>query len=256
VSGEAGQGGSSAGRGMPRLEHFVMTNFNVYRTDTLRDKKGGEVRTPEWLEERFDLFERFCLPSIVAQTCQDFTWIVKYDGKGTPQKFINRLLEHEAAVPNMRLEPRAISFRMAIARILGERRCRLLTTRLDNDDAFHRTALERVQREAGDDGVEFLNFPFGYSLSYPEGEVRLFEYHSNPFVSLVEDYTGEEPLTACCTSSGQVSEVAPLRQLDPEPSWIQVVHGRNAVNILQGELCEPPALGEAFNSEFEPAGVR
>ena len=43
--------------------HLIVTRFNLGMTD------------PVWLEHRFGLFERFTLPSIKAQTCQEFWWL-------------------------------------------------------------------------------------------------------------------------------------------------------------------------------------
>jgi hypothetical protein len=229
------------------LEHFVLTNFNIERSDAERDRNGTPVRTPEWLEERFLLFERFCLPSLVGQTCQEFTWLVTYDHEGTPRRSRRRLEAYERRLENLRLVPGGTAFRQVIARTLGSRRCRLLTTRLDNDDAFHRSAIGVLQRHAAGHAIEFLNFPLGYCYSYPDGEVRLFEYRSNSFLSLAENYDGEPPRTANSIRHADAGEVAPVRQIGSEPSWLQVIHARNLRNRLQGEPCAMPDLAAEFN---------
>ena len=36
-----------------------------------------------------ELFERYTLPSVVAQTCQDFVWIILIDGD-SPQWFLDK----------------------------------------------------------------------------------------------------------------------------------------------------------------------
>lgn len=44
------------------LQHFLLTRFNLLLWR--QDKEGGKVRTTKWLEHRFLLFEKYCLPSI------------------------------------------------------------------------------------------------------------------------------------------------------------------------------------------------
>jgi len=236
------------------LEHFVLTNFNVRydygsrdRHGNLVDLRGAPVRTPEWLEQRFELFERFCMPSIAAQTCPEFTWLVGYDDSGTPPRYRRRLEAYEAAAANLRLVPESTSFKQAIARLLGSRRCRLLTTRLDNDDALHHSAIALLQRHGLGEELEFLNFPLGYSFSYPDGSIRLRRDESNPFLSLAENFAGEPPRTAVCVSHTSAGELAPVRQISRRPGWLQVIHRRNVRNRLKGRPCAPPDLREAFN---------
>ena len=247
---------------MRQLEHFVLTNFNVRRDDCSRDRdgtpvdrSGAPVRTPEWLAERFVLFERFCLPSLVAQTCLDFTWLLGYDAVGTPPEYLRRLRAHEAGFCNLRLVPEPTSFRQAIASSL-RRRCRLLTTRLDSDDAFHRTAIALIRGHGAGNDLEFLNLPLGYCYSYPDGRVRLRRHDSNPFLSLAENFDGDLPRTAACVSHDQARQVAPVRQIGSKPGWLQLIHRRNMRNSFKGVPCAAPDLREAFNvraAQLSPA---
>ena len=68
--------------------HFILTRFNI-RLWT-RDKRNHETRTESWPSERFDLFEKFCLPSVKKQSCGEFLWIVLFDEK-TPTSYLQRL---------------------------------------------------------------------------------------------------------------------------------------------------------------------
>jgi Putative rhamnosyl transferase len=239
---------------MPQLEHFVLTNFNVNRDDCRRDgnrrpvdRNGAPMRTCEWLEHRFVVFERFCLPSLIAQTCLDFSWLMRYDEVGTPPEGLRRLRTYGAAFENLRLIPEPTSFRQAIASSVDLRGRRLLTTRLDSDDALHRTAIALLQRNAAGEELEFLSLPLGYCYSYPHGQVRLRRHVSNPFLSLAENGTGAPPRTAVYVSHDLAHEAAPVRQIAGQPMWLQVVHERNMRNRFRGERCAPPDLKEHFN---------
>lgn len=239
---------------MTQLEHFVLTNFNVRRNDARRDaddrpvdRDGAPLRTRKWLEQRFALFEHFCLPSLVGQTCQDFTWLVGFDAVGTPSDYLLRLREHEAVFENLRLIAESTSFRQAIADSVDTRGARLLTTRLDSDDALHRDALGVLRRHAMGEEREFLNLPLGYCYSHPDGRIRLLRHESNHFLSLAESFDGVPPRTAVCVTHNDAAAAAPLRQIGDRPSWLQVVHERNMSNTFEGQPCAPPDLKAEFN---------
>lgn len=61
------------------FEHYLITRFNLPIFFRLRN--GNDVRgcDPKYLEERFRIFEEYCLPSVINQTCQNFKWIILFD---------------------------------------------------------------------------------------------------------------------------------------------------------------------------------
>ena len=66
--------------------HVIMTRFNVERP-----RRHDPMRLdPDWLAGRFDLFEKYCLPSVAAQTARDFHWLVYFDA-GTPEPIRRRI---------------------------------------------------------------------------------------------------------------------------------------------------------------------
>ena len=80
------------------LQHFLLTRFNIMLWR--QDKEGKKVRTTKWLEHRFTLFEKYCLPSIKNQTCQDFEWIVLFDSM-TPDCFKGRIACYQKDCPQL-----------------------------------------------------------------------------------------------------------------------------------------------------------
>lgn len=70
------------------LHLFFLTRFNILLWQ--KDKEGSPVRTKKWLNHRFSLFEKYCLPSIKNQTCQDFEWIVLLDST-TPEIYKSKM---------------------------------------------------------------------------------------------------------------------------------------------------------------------
>ena len=82
----------------PDYRHFILTRMNVgvHNGHTV---VGDKVHPGEWLERRLQIFERYCLPSIEAQTDRDFTWVLSFDGQ-TPSSFRDRIEGYRNHVEN------------------------------------------------------------------------------------------------------------------------------------------------------------
>lgn len=186
------------------------------------------------MTERFKLFESICLPSVKSQTLQEFTWLVYFDSK-TSEQFLKRISSlHEQYD---RFEPRYCE-RLTLDRVVSDissvspvNARRLLTTRLDNDDALHPDYLRTVFEHAGDPGLYFINFPRG--LVTRSGKFYEKTDFSNPFISLAEPL--EKPRTVWVDQHHRLAAHAPIRQV-PEYryAWIQVIHTGNAANRVRG----------------------
>jgi hypothetical protein len=197
------------------LPHFLLTNFNVRRGWT-RDVHGTAVLTEEWLEHRWQLFETFCLPSVRGQSRQRFHWLVRFD-PATPERHRERFRRLTGDMPNVTPLWHAEPFSATILRLLDRSAARLLTTRLDNDDALHRDALPRVQDAVGATCPEFLNLTNGYRLVRPEGRLVRMAHASNPFLSLVEPvparWVGRTPPVALLALAAWLERSRPVRRL-------------------------------------------
>jgi hypothetical protein len=186
----------------------------------------------DWLEHRFALFERFCLPSVEAQTCADFDWII-FCNPDIPRAFLERLRGYSRF---RALQP--IYFRntfdqgMARAAVgeLARRHSHLITTRLDNDDAISRTFVETIQQNFRGQEYEFLNFTNG--LIWKDGEIRSGRHSSNAFISLVEN--AENYTTVYCGNHMELDQRGPIAQIAKPAAWLQVVHSRNLSNQVWG----------------------
>lgn len=211
------------------MQHFILTRFNIIRPG----REAALRNTPGWLERRFDLFERFCLPSVAAQDQSDFTWLIYFD-KDTPTQFRERIEAARALVP---FEPRFVGiFSLSMSAADVEQRLRpgtsrVLTTRLDNDDAIACDFLSRIRQRAEvlPDG-SVLNFPNGIAMK--KGRLYAAYDASNPFTSLVE--SSRSVKTIWSAPHRQLGEVWNLVQVEGGPGWLQVVHGENVANRIKG----------------------
>ena len=61
---------------MNRIQHALITRFSIRN---LFGDGGGDALLPSSIERRFALFQVACLPSVLAQSSQDFDWFVFVD---------------------------------------------------------------------------------------------------------------------------------------------------------------------------------
>jgi hypothetical protein len=229
---------------MSNYQHFLLTRFNV-RVNYDFQRTGINL---EWLAHRFDLFEKYCYPSVRSQTNLDFKWLVYFDSE-TPQPFqqkIQKYSEWENFIPiYLDTEFTDEINRQVVSGYLNESADYLITTRLDNDDAICREFIQLVQDCFNKQEMEFLSFINGYILN--NFKLYAFQYPNNPFTSLVEKNTSTSYVrTILCGEHSQLSALGTLRQINTAPAWLQVVHGKNVSNRVRGIRQTISKLDERF----------
>lgn len=120
---------------MKKFEHYLLTKFNIgLYNDKKIDKNGRKINDDQWMEHRLKLFEKYCFPSIIKQTNQNFKWLVLFDRR-TPKRYlndINRFKKYKHFIPFF-----GGWFDENIKKNLDPHAKYLITTRIDNDDAFN-----------------------------------------------------------------------------------------------------------------------
>jgi len=222
---------------MADFKHLLLTRFNVRHAPWQADKHGQAVLTEEWLEHRFRLFDRFCFPSVAAQTCRDFEWLVFFD-VATPERFRRRLERYRGFAP---FQPE-FATDDALIEVIRRRAAgasTLVTTRLDNDDAIHREVIARVQAALPVTRLELVNFLEGYYVA--SDRIVRVEHPCNMFISMLEPAGAEPFRTVWCREHAKLSELGPIRQVTDIPGWIANIHDRNLSNAIR----EPSTGGGA-----------
>lgn len=230
------------------FHHFIITRFNVniYPID-FPDRLNDT-----WLSLRFELFQKYCFPTVQAQAEQDFTWLVLFDEQ-TPthfRKFINIFSKYSNFVPlycgeYSTIMPSVVQKMSEIAPVADF----FVTTRLDNDDALsskyvkcvHEVVAARSKDETTPDAY-YINFTNGLQLH--EGDFYDFKDLTNAFVTLVEP--SQAPHTVFWVDHPAIHDVAPVIQAETQPLWLQVVHDMNVYNYLRGDKID----GSRFLSDF------
>lgn len=242
------------------FQHYIITSFNLPRSNRL-DKNGNPTMTPEYMDKRFQLFERFCFPSIYAQTNQNFTWLILFSDK-TEEVYRKKIAAYCERLPNLIPlfldDAFALRWRDFIAYYIMNdlKEPYGITTRLDNDDALNITYVERVQKLVTEKKLEkaFLAFPYG--LRYSTRHKIAFKSEPIPFnhyISLVLPNDNNFKLVFFCDHT-KLEETGYQVVVDWEEKmmWLEVVHSTNAVNKINPEDFFHPVLRRKKLSEFRP----
>jgi hypothetical protein len=203
------------------MKHLIFTKFN------LPDGTGRHVNEA-WLEDRIELFEKWTLPSIKAQTAQDFTWLLSFSDK-TPKKFMDKFKSYES--DNVKSEfikgsawvdVLANWYKMVQGYIEPGR---ILTTRIDSDDAIKTDYIKKV-REIAKPGI-WVGFNHGWMCK--DGKVYLRQYNRNPFLTYCENVSDVSEIET--VHKYKHCEVPAIAYVETsEPGWIQHAHENTGWN--------------------------
>jgi hypothetical protein len=228
--------------------HFILTRFWYSRGALFNESLTVGPETLQWLDNRLKLFEAYCLPSVTNQSCQDFKWLIYFDVK-TPTTFLDRFralvsrwsnievcLSHEFYVPGQvapfnRDPPKRSEMIEDIRARLDPGAQWVMTSRLDTDDGLRSDFVERLHAAVSGPVSEFLNFPNG--ILYYNDQCYLYRHLSNAFISRFEP--AETLATIWVGPHERLSEAGSIRQMTPQPGFLQVVHGTNASNKPRGQ---------------------
>lgn len=235
------------------LRQYILTRFNLRLWK--RNKFLLPVSDTKWLEQRFQLFETYCLPSIMAQSQQNFRWIVLFDSE-TPQIYKDHIKALREKCPQLSpiwVQPHSswdfARIFMEVVRydleLLAKKEIyptKVATTYLDNDDALAKDYLHRVAEESRKIEQRSV-ITFHYGIQYFEGMKlanRIF-YPNNHFQTLVEPINEQQrPITIYMLGShAGIYKIKPDKALIHEvktpdrPAWVEVVHQKNIGNDVR-----------------------
>lgn len=231
------------------MNHFILTRFNL-KLWWKCDKNGRQIRTEEWLEERFRLFETYCWPSVMAQTMMNFKWICLFD-EDTPLKYKERAEAYHTRwkgfLPFFIGRDDTLHFQQffqkKVAELADKNDVGLLTTYLDNDDCIERDYINTLQKCAKTVSYDTV-FIFKYGIQYYEQlnlAVRV-PYANNHFLSFYERADAGRVRTVWAFWHFSIFryhdvnfEVTDNRS---KPMWIELIHEGNIDNDVKMTLCQ------------------
>jgi hypothetical protein len=222
------------------FDHVIVTRFNLPSAgpeSVIRRKEG-------WLRDRMELFERYCMPSVMAQRNQQFEWIIYFDPESPEwlRQRIGEQAEKKIYVPVFRASVDSADLVDDIRRVTGQRGSRLITSSLDNDDALAIDFIERIQAAAPHSGRTAIYLVRG--LIKRDRQLYLRPDRHNAFPSVVEDWTA--PSTCWSDWHTLLGKHMAVLELHDGPGWLQVIHNSNVSNRVRGRLTSPAGYRTLF----------
>jgi len=205
------------------MKHLIITRFAL-RFDENNPRRRYEK--PGWIDYRMNLLQKYCVPSVLAQTCQNFDWwfLINRSFPGLTKGHIDLLSSFgrilEVNTPWSEAQPE-------IGPLLADiyKNKWVCSTRLDSDDMLSNTFVERLQQKIFE-REQWFSFEYGYIIK--DGYAALRKYNVNPFLSYVE-YAA--PLKTVFHVAHNVADRTKIPfNLVPEIGWAQVDHGDNIKN--------------------------
>ncbi len=178
-----------------KIKHFMyvpFTGLGLY----------GGFRGNRWLRNRIKVFKQFVIPSLQAQTSQNFTlWISwRREEKNNPyvrelQEYMRSILEfktihtfagvcfYDDKYPDADAKDRLVtSVHASMGDLIDEigQATHVLMTIQPSDDLYHRTAVEGIQQIFKETELEGVGFSKGYMCNYTTKEIAEYNPTTNP----------------------------------------------------------------------------
>lgn len=241
---------------------IILTRFNLKLYTT--DKNRVETLSDKWMQDRFDLFYTYCLPSVKNQSIQLFKWICLFSDN-TSDYWKGRILDISNEYKNfcpcylndIQTKKYMEYINETIRCIADEENAdRIITIRLDNDDAIHESFVESVFTECEKliENTMILSFKNGIQYFVNEHMVLEFPWESNHFLILVQDTKNIQLNNILSFNHYQIKKSGlPFRCLNTDlPMWMEIVHSSNVVNdIVVRKLCKIVNKQALNNRKFD-----
>jgi len=224
------------------MKHWIFTRFNRLDRHTSIYNNSVIPNPHVWMYKRMKLFEEITLPSVMAQSVKNFTWLLSFDMQ-TPRWIIKEY----SKLDNVEIiydypKDHLISL---YGTVLNKGDW-IITSRLDNDDIILPEYIEKVQSYFNE---EFLLVDTdGTQLELSTGKEYTVERRSqnSPFISLIEqvgmpyrsvskDFIIDEPVkTVYYCSHTKMEWHFPSLKI-PQRLYKMVIHDHNVSNKIIGK---------------------
>ena len=248
---------------MADFHHFLITRFNLHFETPAwqKDKNHNETLSEEWMSSRLEIFEKYCLPSVLKQTNLNFRWIIFFDIKTTlpNRKIIEKLLFDIPFISIYYIAGNAFQTEQKsyILEHLGNNTKHIITTRVDNDDVLHEKFIEKIQSCFSWQEYMAVNFVKLYTLSITEDRPLKVNYvFSGHFISLIEKIKETHDFIGCYSKGDRFWNIkGKIIQIIDDVYCLELIHNTNVINVVRGIPVFVKKNLSAFqiNLEIEPS---
>lgn len=217
------------------FKHYIITRFNLRAKEWQFTKNSTKVLDDNWLKNRFELFEKYCLPSLISQTNKNFEWVIYFDTE-TPAFYKDKIESYRQQLPNLVpvfVENMEFFLPSIQEHIKNNNQEYVITTRLDNDDCVSKYFVDEIQKNFSKQEYEALDFVDGYSLQIsPDFKLGKKRHLYNPFISLVEKKQNSASVWSRSHTSWK--RETKIKRIFDNRIWMVIIHQENKVNEFDG----------------------
>ncbi|WP_298535352.1 glycosyltransferase [uncultured Algibacter sp.] len=217
------------------FKHFLVTRFNLRKSDWKTNKNNKAVLTDEWHRNRFKLFKDYCFPSVAAQTNTNFDWIVFFD-TSTKDEFrdiVSDLAKEFSNFKPIYIDGMDLYLPAVKDYVKDFEEDYIITTGIDNDDCISKNFIEEIQKRFDKQEFMALDFVDGYTIQ-TQSDIKIGKklHQYNPFISLFE--RNVNPKTIRDRSHRNWKKEKNVLQVRDVKIWSSVIHHENKVNEFTG----------------------
>lgn len=206
--------------------NFLITRINIKQPNHFRHADRN-VNDKAFLAQRFNIFEKICIPSVISQSFKKFTWLILLDS-GLPLLFKQKIEGYRKKYAIVPVYVEGIKFLWAINSIIKEYIPKetqyLISTNLDSDDALNKDFMAMINKYFYCQDFEFLVFPFGYLYRFGYNDLYLRYWMTPPIYTLIERVFGFK--TCLFYGHTKVNEFK-HKIIQKNPAWLMSVHETN-----------------------------
>lgn len=221
-----------------KFTHYLITRFNVPVKNWDRDKSGRPTLDSAWMEERMQLFQAYCVPTVRQQTERNFIWVVYCDRNTSPAD-LDIIRKSIGTVQNaeVRLSDDFDELLDDLRQWLAKAQTSfVITSRLDNDDGLGLDYIYKVQSHFAARDKLLINLEGG--ILYDTGRKVLTRLRHSPFNhygSLIEQI---QPEGSALTVLGYPHDHPPreieVLNVECNAAWLKIIHDRNLKSRTSG----------------------
>lgn len=233
-----------------QFKHIILTHFNIKLTEDgdrcfSTDKNNQPTIEDSWMEKRFQLFDKYCFPSVQGQTNQNFKWLLFMDSDTLP-KYREQIAQYSQQFDKLAIiyidpvEKDKIHEVVSpiLKSYLDEEDEYVITTNLDNDDSIHKDMVDELQRAfLANPEASLYRLVYGYQYFEDLNFLMKMRYPHNHFLTLATKVNPEVdiiPITSY--EHGSAHRKLTYRDVKIDPMWIEIVHQSNVNNNLRVKL--------------------
>lgn len=183
------------------------------------------------MAHRYELFCKYCLPSVVAQSIKSFVWLIYFEASTSPFHLqqITSLVNAYSFI-QIRLVNGYFGCMKEIELELRNAQSEyVITSRMDNDDGIGIDFIKTVQSNFVPRDKTLINLLHGYGYT-PERQIgtKLLRIRTNSFCSFIEERRLDGGhISVRGFPHGKPPSGTEIINVDSKYSWLRVFHDRN-----------------------------